>query len=290
MNPDIASRADQMYKRIIVPLDFSRLAEAALPFAEELAAKIGSTITLITVLDSEESKEYEKHDAYIRKIAKTTKHHSEKYLEKGNKKEIKIETVTRNGDPAEAIIKYDHKVGNQLIIMASHGRSGISRWAVGSVADKVVRATRWQPVMLIRAKEHRSDIREKRVLKKALVPLDGSSRSESVIPYIKYMASKLDMELTLLQVVPKNTNHASADAEAYLQGICSDFEDDGITVKYKVSVGPAAEEIISADDDIAYDLVAMSTHGRSGLSLWSLGSVAQKVFLGGNTPLMLVKS
>jgi len=285
---DMAKRAEQMYKRIIVPLDHSKLAEVALPYVEELAAKMGSTITLLTVLESEEPREYEKHDTYIRRIANLTKRHTEKYLENGNVKEIKIDTVTRSGNPAEAIIEYDRKVGNQLIIMASHGRSGISRWAVGSVADKVVRATRWQPVMLIRAKEHRSDIREKRILKKALVPLDGSRRSEAIIPYIRKMASKLDMELTLLQVVP-STNHVSADAETYLQGVCKKLEDAGIKARYEVNTGAVAEEIINFEDELAYDLVAMSTRGKGELSLWAMGSVAQKIFLGGNTPLLLVK-
>ena len=175
-----------------------------------------------------------------------------------------------------------------MIVMASHGRSGISRWAVGSVADKVVRYTARQPVMLIRAKETRSDVREKRILKKVLVPLDGSIGGEAVIPYISEIVSKLEMELTLLQVIPQ-TNHTYADAEAYLQSECSKLKDEGITAGYKVSVGSIADEIIDLADELAFDLVAMSTHGRTGVSLWTLGSVAQKVLLGGNTPLLLVR-
>ena len=203
-------------------------------------------------------------------------------------KAIKVLTVTRTGDPAEAIIEHASKVPFQLIVMASHGRSGINRWAVGSVADKVVRANISQPVMLVRAKESRSDIREKRILKKALVPLDGSMGSEAVIPYISKMASKLQMELTLLQVVP-GKNHDYADAEAYLQSKCSMLKDEGIVAGYQINVGSIADSIIDLADELAFDLVAMSTRGKTGVSLWSLGSVAQKVFLGGNTPLLLVK-
>ncbi|MFC1941875.1 universal stress protein [Chloroflexota bacterium] len=77
------------------------------------------------------------------------------------------------------------KGGLNLIVMATHGRSGISRWAVGSIADKVVRASTRQPLMLIRAKGSHADIRAKRILKKALVTLDGSTRSEAVFPCIR---------------------------------------------------------------------------------------------------------
>ena len=173
--------------------------------------------------------------------------------------------------------------------MATHGRSGISRWAVGSVADKVVRATTRQPLLLIRAKGSHPDIRAKRILKKALVPLDGSIGSEAVIPYIMEIAPNLQMELTLLQVIPKN-NHINADAEAYLQSLRRRLEDRGITTKYEIRVGAAADQIIDLADELAIDVVAMSTHGQTTVSLWPLGSVAQKVLIGGNTPLLLIRA
>ena len=147
-----------MYKRLLVPLDGSELAEKALPYAEELAGKMGSDIILFTVLESDEVHEHEKHQMYAQKIIGLTKYHAEKYMENGGAKAILVGAATRTGNPAEAIIDYVDKGGLQLIVMASHGRSGLSRWAVGSIADKVVRSAIRQPVMLIRAKESRSDI------------------------------------------------------------------------------------------------------------------------------------
>jgi nucleotide-binding universal stress UspA family protein len=159
---------------------------------------------------------------------------------------------------------------------------------VGSVADKIVRATTKQPVMLIRAKGAHPDVRARRILKTALVPLDGSITSEAVIPCITDIALSLQMKLCLLQVVPKN-NHTSADAEAYLQGWCNRLKDKGITTTYEVRVGTAADQIIDLADELATDVVAMSTHGQTAITLWTLGSVAQKVLLGGNTPLLLIR-
>jgi nucleotide-binding universal stress UspA family protein len=278
-----------MYERIIVPLDGSKLAEAALPYAEELAAKMGSEISLLTVLESGENVQSKKYKTYIKKMANITSCHEEKYNECIENKPNQILAVTLAGNPAEKIIDYSNTMPLPLIIMASHGRSGLTRWAVGSVADKVVRANASQPVMLIRANKSCADIREKRIFRKALVTLDGSEISEVVIPYITEIASKLKMELTLLQIVERNT-HSYPDAKAYLQSKCSLIEKSGIKkVEYKVTDGSVAGEIIEIADILAFDLVAMSTRGKTGINHWSLGSVAQKVFLGGNTPLLLVK-
>ncbi len=278
-----------MYKKVVVPLDGSSLAEVALPYAEEIAGKVGSEIIMLSVLQSEEADEYQKHYTYTTKIVNTTRRHVEKYLEISREQAIKVGTATRSGNPAEGILDYVGKGAPTLIVMATHGRSGISRWAVGSVADKVVRATIRQPLLLIRAKGSHPDIRAKRILKKALVPLDGSTGSEAVIPYIMEIAPNLQMELTLLQVIPKN-NHINADAEAYLQSLCRRLEDRGIATRYEVRVGAAADQIIDLADELAIDVVAMSTHGQTVVSLWPLGSVAQKVLLGGNTPLLLIRA
>ena len=277
-----------MYKKIVVPLDGSRLAEVALPYAEEMAAKMGSDIILLSVLESSEPQEHEAQQSYCEKIAEVTRYHAEKYLEASRRGAIKVGTATRTGSPAEAIVEYVSQGDYKVIVMATHGRSGVGRWAMGSVADRVVRTSVRQPLMLIRAKENRSDVREKRILKKALVTLDGSFGSETVIPCISQIASRLKMELMLLQVVPK-TNHVYENAELYLQGKCSEFEAKGITAGYKVSVGSAADRIIDLAGELASDVVVMSTHGMTGISIWPLGSVAQKVLLGGNTPLLLVR-
>jgi nucleotide-binding universal stress UspA family protein len=278
-----------MYQKVVVPLDGSPLAEVALPYAEEVAGKTGSDMILLTVLPSEEPEEYYNHHTYSRKIVEITKRQVVKYLADSGNQTIKVAAATRVGNPAEGILDYVDKGYMCLLVMATHGRSGVGRWAVGSVADKVVRATTRQPLLLIRAKGAHPDVRAKRILKKALVPLDGSPVSEAVIPYIAAVASSLQMELTLLKVIPK-TNHAFSDAEAYLQGWCQQLAEKGIAASPEVRAGSPADQIIDLADETASDMVAMSTRGQSAVSLWSLGSVAQKVLLGGNTPLLLIRA
>ena len=130
---------------------------------------------------------------------------------------------------------------------------------------------------------------EKRLLKKVLVPLDGSFKSETVIPYICNIALKLQMEMTLLQVMSKNGN-SEADARLYLDSLRSKIKDlVDVTIDCQVSSGSVADTIIDLADELTVDLVAMSTRGMNRNNPLSLGSVAQKVFLAGNTPLLLIR-
>ena len=278
-----------MYNKIVVPLDGSELAEVALPYAEELATKMDCDITLLSVLESADTYEYQKQQTYIQKIVEDTKHRVGKYLEKSGSKPIKVGPVTRVGQPAQGILNYVNKGGLKLLVMATHGRSGIGRWAIGSVADKVVRSTIRRPIMLIRAKGARPGVREKGILKRVLVPLDGSVISKAVIPYISELAARFEAELTFVQVVTR-TNHIAADAEGYLQNVRDLLQDEGIQTRYEIRVGAAADEIINLADELNADLVAMTTRGMTGANFWALGSVAQKVLLGGSIPLLLVRA
>ena len=192
-----------MYEGIIVPLDGSELAEVALPYAEEIAGKIGSELILLNVHDPQNGYNSLNHQEYLNKMQKLTKYQIEKYVVSNGHKDINIAIETLTGNPAEVILEYSSKGHYKLIVMATHGLSGISRWALGSIAAKVVTANAKRLVMLIRAKGSHPDIREKRIFKKALIPLDGSKGSHSIIPYVGTLASKLKMELTLLQVVHK---------------------------------------------------------------------------------------
>ena len=277
-----------MYTKVVVPLDYSPLAEVALPYAEEIAGKMGSDIVLLTVLPSEESIDLQNHLSYSKRIVSTTRLHVKKYLDDSREPSISIGTATRTGNPAEGILDYADKGYPCLIVMATHGRSGISRWAVGSVADKVVRATSKQPLLLVRAKGAHPDVRAKRILKKAVVPLDGSPVSESVLPYIGEIARDLDMDITLLRVIPKKENNFTA-VENYLRNWCQELAEQGVSAGYEVRTGSAAEQIIDYADETATDLIAMTTHGQTTINMWSLGSVAQKILLAGNSPLFLVK-
>ena len=137
-----------MYERILVPLDGSDRAELALPFAEELAAKLGSEIILLCVGDSAEAEDYAKHEIYLEQITEIAKRAARKLLTNPEQK-VSIRSSVTIGFPAQEIVDFAEQVAVSLIIMATHGRTGVSRWALGSVAEKVMRAST-RPVLLVR--------------------------------------------------------------------------------------------------------------------------------------------
>jgi nucleotide-binding universal stress UspA family protein len=297
-----------VFKRILIPLDGSELAEVALPYAEELSGRLGSESILAYVSESPDDPQRHVHQFYLEKMAETTKQGTEAYIEKSRKAAaIRVGSVVLFGNPAEEIIKYADKERTGLIIIATHGQSGIKQWALGSVADRIVRGAK-VPVALIRAKGERSDLREIGLLKKAVVPLDGSKASERVIPYIEELASRLKAEVHLIEVLATGnpglrrngdygyvvyTDHEMESrknmALAYLKNVEIRLKEKGILVKTEVRSGDAAKEIIDYAKQIYADLVVMSTHGRSRIGRWVLGSVAESLLREGDTPLLLVR-
>lgn len=294
-----------MYERMLVPLDGSELAKVALTYAGELGARLGSEIILLSVVESAETQDYRDRQSYLAEMVQATERHIRSYFKKPETKVIKIGSQVLVGEPAEQIVDFADRKDIGLIVMVSHGQSGVRHWALGSVTDKVVMATK-HPVVVIRAKRPRSHVRRKGLLNKVLVPLDGSKESEKVIPYIEELASKLGGEVVLLQVLAPTYYEYTVEGALqvpytaedlwrlrvtvirYLGMLASRLKDRGITTSSQVEVGAAGEGIIKFADENNVDIVAMSTHGLSGLSYWSIGSVADKVLRAGNSHLMLV--
>ena len=146
-----------------------------------------------------------------------------------------------------------------------------------------------------------------------LVPLDGSKIGEAALPYVEELVPKLSpevkVEIILLQVVSSMTHYVVAgeaatsiyytekemeqiqqEARDYLNKVGEDIRSERVSVEIRVEVGAAAEEIIKAADEIGADLIAMSTHGRSGISRWAFGSVTDHVLRGGHKPVLVVRA
>jgi nucleotide-binding universal stress UspA family protein len=136
--------------------------------------------------------------------------------------------------------------------------------------------------------------------KKILVPLDGSALAEAILPQVKEMARVHDAELVLLRVAlahgfpgvdpTEGQVEAVREAEKYLEEMEKTLKDQRIKVTTVVRYGHPAEEILDHADFAGIDLVAMSTHGRTGVSRWVLGSVAEKILRASGTPLLLVRA
>ena len=306
-----------MYKRLLIPLDSSEIAERALPYAKELATHLGSEVILINVRMPAENPDEPEHRFYISKMAAATEQDIKKSpaLPPGQKVKVESAIIGSPGlltHPAEEIVDYAEKENVSLIVMATHGRTGISRWTLGDTANKVARASKC-PVLLIRAN---TDVPKSVHLDKILVTLDGSKQSESVLPYIENLASKLKTKISLLNIVEppyhiypysegmdyyggegivrvpyteEEIKPLKLVAEKYVKNVSDKLMTEGIKTSYELRTGSAGEEIIKAEEEIHPDIVAMSTHGQSGFGRWEHGSITDKVLHAGKTSLLLVR-
>ena len=306
-----------MYKRMLVPLDESKLSEVVFPYAKELAGRLDLEIILLHVLHSPEEKEkahlYQSYIGHKVDILKCQSEEVQKKTGTGAKcTPIKVKSEIISGYPAEEIIRYAEENAADFILMATHGRSGIRRWVIGSVAEKVLQASK-VPVWLVRAAVPEEIVYDKWPKRTMLVPLDGSELAESVLPHVEALAKQRGAEIVdvvLLRVcepasmpnyyppnvpiMPKDyiklkAAADKAEAENYLAKIENQLKDAGLSVRSKILVGDPAGQIIDHADKNPFNLIVMSTHARSGLDRWAFGSVADKILRKATSPIFLVR-
>ena len=306
-----------MYKKVLVPLDGSELAETVFAYAKELAGRMGLELIFLHVCAPEERELLPMRRAYVEHAADVARCEAEEMQEKdGIKPECEVvpaQAEVAVGYPAEEILRYAEAHKADLILMATHGRSGIKRWAMGSVADKVLRTSQI-PVWLVPAHASLEATREGLATRRILVPLDGSKLAESVLPHVETLAGQRGIdkaEVTLLRVckpsvisfeytgsgVPasrkKQADEELADCkrttERYFARIRIRLEKGGMNTRAVVLEGEPADEIIGHAASNSYDLIVMASHGRSGISRWAYGSVAGKVLTSIAIPILLVR-
>ena len=213
--------------------------------------------------------------------------------------------VTLTGQVVAALRDHIDRVGVDLIVMTTHGRGLLERAWLGSVADALLR-TADVPILLLRPAENAPSIARLGVTR-LLVPLDGSSLSERIIPPAVAMARLLGAELSLVQLVtpvelsndfapavteldPHLTELAQQQAKDYLDSLADSIRSDGLMVTTASAVTRgAAVGILDLARDPAIGMIALATHGRGGLRRAVLGSVADKIVRGSDRPVLVYR-
>jgi nucleotide-binding universal stress UspA family protein len=289
-----------MFKRMLVPLDGSSLAEQLIPFAKRLAEMLNLEVIFLHVCRDNQSPSEFMCRSYINHIAENA---STKIAAQG-------EVIL--GDPAQAISKYADENIIDLMLLGTHGNSGFGRWTTGSTAHKIITLSK-MPVMLI---PHIDDqLNPSNWPRNILLPLDGSPDSESIIPYIRALAKgNRESHLTLLKICappdiladyPEAIQELSWDEHVkrataatrntcglYLDEVKEHFRADNVQISSEVLLGEkddVAGEIAAFAKAHDCDLIAMSTHGRSGYSEWPFGHVTDKLVRSLSIPLFLFK-
>jgi nucleotide-binding universal stress UspA family protein len=294
-----------MFKKIVVPLDGSTLAERVLPVAARLAGHDGAQIVLLRAPVPDR--------AYLPAAAGFGLLYPEDYLGAVNTQAVEYLKVVQSrqtghgfpitgevveGDAAGAIVDAARQSHAGLIAMSSHGYSGLTRWILGSVAERVLRDADC-PVLVVRSSEP---------IRRMLVTLDGSQISARVLEPALDVAQALGASITLLRVVPELSaaelqeldeyetglgqrlaQEHQEDAETYLGPVAETFSRAGLAVHTLVRAGLAANVILKVVEQQAIDVVAMATHGRTGLRRWIYGSVTEKVLHNAACSMLVVR-
>ncbi|MDD5288399.1 MAG: universal stress protein [Dehalococcoidales bacterium] len=309
-----------MYKKILVVLDGSQLAEVVFPYAKEFAGRLGLDVVLLHVYQPERKEFAPMYQTYISKAVETIQTMArEVQINLTGQTSTKLVNVRGElvmGYHADEIIRYAEENNIDFILMANHGRSGIKQWSLGGVADKVLRASKI-PVWVVHAGIPDAIPYDRWPSRTILVPLNGSNVSETVLPHAIEIArhkGPVPLDVVLLEVcepptpptyyspeltgVPLNwgkfmeeeTARKKQAATEYLVKTAEQFKTAGIgNITSVVLVGKPADEIINYANKHPFTVVVMATHGRSGFSRLVYGSVAESVLFGITNPLVLIK-
>jgi nucleotide-binding universal stress UspA family protein len=284
------------FKKILVPLDGSPLSERAIEPAILIGRRSNSEIILARapIVDLALVAAPDQHSAQLH--TDTHNYLSEIQLTYTSPF-IKFRLQTMAGDPATAIVNTAREENVDLIVMSTHGYSGLTRLMLGSVTEKVLRAAPC-PVLAVRSTQP---------IKRILIPLDGSPLAERALAPGLEIAERVGGKVTLLRAVDRlpvlsdldqterglshrAQNDLIDEAIDYLVERIKDYPSEDLNIKSTVRTGGAAENILDFVDANDTDLIVMATHGRTGLSRLVYGSVTAHVLHHAPCSLMIIRS
>ncbi len=297
-----------MLEHILLPLDGSALAERVLPHAVALSKAFDSKLTLLRVVFQEED---ENCHSMINPIDwQMRKTEAESYLKsvKTRLEEIDIENEVQiiEGKPAHQIIEFAKQNAVNLILMSSHGSSGVSEWNINSTVQKVLLRA-MSPVMIIRAYQEPDENLTGLSYKKIMVPLDGSKRAECILPLAESISAVQNSKMILTHIVeepclpcqtPLSDDEQAVieklneinykESEKYLTQLKEQLDEENVEMIIQGSQKPtiALHDIIEREQ---IDLVLLCAHGYSGDNRWPYGKVALNFIAFGTTPIIILQ-
>jgi len=312
-----------MFKKIAVPLDGSALAEKALPFAIGLANRLNATLLLLRVTHlagivvdtvDRELESLERAETYLDDLKRTI-------TDPGWSNSLEaeqVEAVVVYGETAPELIEMTPFEKADLLVMTTHGRTGIGRLLLGSVANKVLRQSKL-PVLLIKPEKPKTSpflevtLTESNYFSgpenKILVTLDGTPEAEAILESAIQMAKETKATLHLLAVVlpftpvdfgggyysygvnlTDDTERRAAEANQYLEHIQKRLFQQGVQTTALVKIGNPTEEIMIYAGEIKAGMLAIASAARSTVGKFFLGSVTDEVLRKSHLPILMVHS
>ena len=303
-----------MLRSLLVPLDGSKLSERSLPMAEQIAQEAGATVHLAHVHVPYEPDQLlgntqfqyegvnvEEYDTLHRENeAKRLSDLASRLKEGGASAEAK---VLEGKDVAEQLSAYADQVEAELILMTTHGFTGLNRMWIGSVADAMIRQTS-RPLLMLHPQEHVAPEEGPPRIRHVFIPLDGSDLSEGVLAPGSDLALVMGARITLAHMVrvpqfgspPVMPSLGEGgrlpldSALTYLEEIAEGLRAEGLDVQTHAWHGSSpAGELAAVADELEADVIALATHGYGGLKRSVLGSVADKLLRSSSLPVLVVR-
>jgi nucleotide-binding universal stress UspA family protein len=271
-----------MLERILVPLDGSSLAESVLTQVRQLLLHKDSEVLLIRVVPHPPSTE-----ADIMQPLEKMRAAASEYLraiEEGlSSQGARVRRRVAEGFPAAAILDAAAKENATLIAMSTHGRTGLSRWVFGSVTEKVLRGS---PVPVLAVPSFTTEGREL-PFKRIVVPIAAADRSLEALPAVLELAPLFAAQVFLVHACE---GEGCSVEVPQMRKAYDRLHQAGIPAEPLMKQGDPAAQILEASRDAGADLIAMTTHGHSGLSRWVLGSITEKVLRASRVPILVVRT
>lgn len=307
-----------MFKRILTPLDGSALSEGILPYVRTLAPALGARVDLLQMhqeatyrLEQLDDSEQASITAALEPLNLRLQHHSEAYLSRiaGSLKEVGVESrvYVRYGSPAEQIVTEAEREDDTLIAMSTRGHTGIGRWVMGSVTDRVLHTT-MTPLLVVHPEQGAPLADSTAPIETLIVPLDGSNLAATVLPIAAEIAKGLDADVLLTITVEAPAGRFGSDdagrsdnattvgrlmedAREYLARQAAALRGHGVTrVHTTVSQGRPPEEIERTARNTPDSMIIACTHGRSGVGRTVLGSVTDRLARHSGEPALIVRA
>ena len=302
-----------MFQSILVPLDGSHFSEQSIATAADLAARYDASLHLVHVhvprviypptadgtfpyegvASGGLDEEYRRGEVeYMERLAQR--------IENVPKKDL--DTKILDGRVSDALGEFVDQADVDLIVMASHGHTGVERLWLGSVTEALARHTT-KPLLILRPTDVKGEPSSLLPIEHVLVALDGSDESEAILNSVRALG-KMGAKATLLHVLseesvfgvegfpppPSSMEILMDQADEYLESVARDLENDLGHVSIHVEIAPnPARGILDVAQSLGVDLIAMATHGRTGLRRALMGSVADKVLRAATEPILLKK-
>lgn len=277
-----------MFERILFPTDGSPLSERVVPLVETLARAQDAEVIITRVVEplpyfGYEATGFVSAESYqdmVDIVDEDARRHLDGLVSRFQAAGVRARGELLHGTPGIALLDYEAAARPDLVIMSTHGRTGLARFALGSIADRMVREGT-TPVLFARPFSLAESTFEA-----ALVPLDGSPIAEEALALVTALAGKPLHRVQLLRAIARPEDRP--DAIAYLHGVAQEMRSVQLKVHMEVEVGEPHEVIEQAAANV--DFVILSTHGRGGLDRLRHGSVADAATRHLDVPTLLVRS